>query len=145
MNDKKRLFDFDKLSLLFLVPFPLDVLDGLVLEDSFLTIKKESRNIGYKKGLGGEVLVSEILDNIHTLELNYLPNSSVVPKLNALRVAKTQFGIAIQNNSAPRYKGGASECRFLDTPDTKIGTIGFDDLKFNILMTDYIGAYLPSP
>jgi hypothetical protein len=145
VNDKKRLFDFTKLSLLFLVPFPVDVLEGLVLEESFLNIKKESKNVGYKKGLGGEVLISEILDNVHLLELTYLPNSPVVTSLTNLRIAKTQFGIALQNNSAPRYKGGASECRFLDTPDTQVGTAGFGDLKFTVLMTDYIGVYLPSP
>jgi hypothetical protein len=144
VNDKKRLFDFYKLSLFLLWPAPLDLLSGLVLEDSFLNIKKESKNVGYKKGLGGEVLISEILDNCHTLELKYLPNSSVVPSLNAIRVAKTQFGIAIRNNSSPKYKGAASECRFLDTPDLQIGTDGFGDPKFTILMTDYIGVYLSS-
>lgn len=142
MEDKKRLFDFSKLSLLFLVPFPFDALEGLVLEDSFLNIKKESRNIGYKKGLGGEVLISEVLDNVHLLELTYLPNSPAIVKLTGLRIAKTQFGMTIQNNSSPKYKGAASECRILDTPDTKIGTVGFDDLKYTILMTDYLGVYL---
>lgn len=141
-DNRKRLFDFDKLNLLLLSPFPIDLLEGLVLEDSFLSIKKESKNIGYKKGLGGEVLISEQLDNIHILELNYLPNSPLIPELNTLRVAKTQFGITIKNSSAPKYKGVATECRFIDSPDTKIGIKGFDDLKFNILMTDYIGVYL---
>lgn len=144
MNDKRRLFDFEKFSLFLLWPAPLDILNGLVLEESFLNIKKQSKNIGYKVGLGGEVLISEILDNVHTLELNYLPNSSIVSTLNAIRSAKTQFGIIIQNNSAPKYKGISSECRFMDTPDISIGTDGFHDTKFNILMTDYIGIYLPA-
>ncbi|MCB1176521.1 MAG: hypothetical protein KDK36_02975 [Leptospiraceae bacterium] len=141
-DDKKRLFDFDKLNLLLLSPLPIDLLEGLVLEDSFLSIKKESKNIGWKKGLGGEVLISEQLDNVHTLDLKYLPNSPLVFQLNTLKVAKTQFGITLQNNSAPKYKGAATECRFIDTPDLKVGVKGFEDLQFKILMTDYIGVYL---
>lgn len=141
-NGKKRLFDFSKLSLFLLSPLPIDLLEGLVLEDSFLNIKKESKSISYKKGLGGEVLISEIFDSVYFLELNYLPNSPVVFELGILRSAKMQFGIKIQNNSAPKYKGAASECRFFETPETKVGTMGFGDLRFIILMTDYIGLYL---
>lgn len=144
MSDKRRLFDFDKLNLLLLSPAPLDLLTGLVLEDSFVSVKKESKNIGYKKGLGGEVLVSELFDSIHLLELKYLPNSPIVYKLHSLKILKTQFGITIQNNSAPKYKGVASECRFLENPGLQIGTSGFNDLELTILMTDYVDVFLPN-
>ncbi len=142
MSDKKRIFDFKNLSMFLIAPFLIDLLDGLVLEESFIMIKKESKTVGYKKGLGGEVLISEILDDVSMLELKYLPNAEIIPKLNALRVVKTQFGLQVKNRIAPKYLGAARECRFLEKPETKIGTIGFDDLRIMILMTDYIDAYL---
>ncbi|MBK8397430.1 MAG: hypothetical protein IPL26_19625 [Leptospiraceae bacterium] len=144
MDNKKRLFDFDKLSLILLSPIPWDLLEGLVLEDSFLSVKKESKNIGYKRGLGGEVLISEIFDSVHLLTLTYLPNSPIVYKLHSLKILKSQFGLNIQNNSAPKYKGVASECRFLENPQVKVGTNGFGDLEFQILMTDYVDVFLPN-
>jgi hypothetical protein len=47
-----------------------------------------------------------------------------------------------QNNSSPRYKGIASECRFIEKPSIKLGQKGFDDFVYKILMTDYNEVFL---
>jgi hypothetical protein len=139
----KRLFDFDKLNIVLITPIPISIIEGLVLENSFLSIEKEAKHVNYKVGLGGEVLVSENFHGIHFLDLNYLPNSPSVLEIDILKKIKTQFGVLIQNNSAPKYKGIASECRVLEVPSTGIGTEGFSNKKFRILMTDFIEVYLP--
>lgn len=139
---KKRLFDIDKLSVILLYPLPIEITEGLILEDSFLTIEKANKElVKHKVGLGGEVLINENFDPVHYLTLNYLPSAPAVVELGLLQKAKTQFGVVIQNNSAPKYKGVASECRILNKPDVSIGTIGFKDSVFKILMTDYIETY----
>lgn len=139
---KKRLFDIDKLSVILLYPLPIEITEGLILEDSFLTVEKINKDlVKHKVGLGGEVLISENFDSVHSLTLNYLPTAPAVVELGLLQKAKTQFGIVIQNNSAPKYKGAASECRIVNKPDVSIGIGGFRDCIFKILMTDYIEIY----
>lgn len=139
---KKTLFDFKKLSMVILSPIPLDATEGLSLQDSF--IAREKLNPGLvtqKTGLGGEALLSENLDSVFTLTLTYLPSAEILQKLDILKKLKTQFGIFISNNSAPFYKGVASECRFIEVPNWTIGTSGFSDLPYKIIMTDFIDVF----
>ncbi|HMV44714.1 MAG TPA: hypothetical protein PK079_25100 [Leptospiraceae bacterium] len=141
---KKRLFDFDKISVQLLTPFPLDITEGLVLKDSFLSISPVANNqVNYKVGLGGEVLVSENFNQVHILQIEFIPTAPHIVEIDLLKKAKTQFGILIQNNSAPKYKGTASECRILEKPKIDIGTSGFGDFTYKILMTDYVDVFIP--
>ncbi len=140
-----KLFDFTKFSLQVLTPIPQDVTEGMVLSNSFLSIAPAEKNrVKYKSGLGGEVLISETLNPVHLLTLRYLPDADAVRIFDLLYDAKTQFGVTIQNNSAPRYMGGATNCRFVEFPLPDVGGEGFRDDQYVIIMTDYKGKKLPS-
>lgn len=140
-----KLFDFTKFSLQVLTPIPQDVTEGMVLSNSFLSIAPAEKNrVKYKSGLGGEVLISDTLNPVHLLTLRYLPDADAVRTFDLLYKARTQFGVVIQNSSAPRYKGGATECRFVEYPLPEAGSDGFRDSQYIIIMTDYAGAFLPS-
>lgn len=143
---KQRNFDLKKLSITLLTPLPVDVSGGLVLSGNFFELTKVVPSlVNYKVGLGGETLVSESFNDVHILTLTYLASAPIVFTLDALKKVKTQFGILIQNNSAPRYKGIASECRFIEKPSIKLGQKGFEDFVYKILMTDYNEVFLTSP
>lgn len=136
-------FNLDKLSITLLTPVPVDVSDGLALAGNFFELTKAANNlVNYKVGLGGETLISENYNDVYVLQLTYLPSAQIVFTLDALKKAKTQFGILIQNNSSPRYKGVASECRFIEKPSLKGGQKGFEDFVYKILMTDYNEVFL---
>ncbi|WP_061244833.1 hypothetical protein [Leptospira noguchii] len=141
----KRLFDIEKLTITLLIPTPLDIAAGLVLEDPFLKIQKEDpKLIKFKVGLGGETLLNENINNVHSVELYYLPSAPAVSELDLLKKAGTRFGILFQNNSSPRYKGMASNCRIVEKPPLAVGVKGFGTLVWKILMADYIEIYLGS-
>lgn len=138
-----KFFTSDELYVIFLIPFPVDMSAGLSIRDSYLEIAKQDKNrVSAKSGLGGEVLISDVFDPIHTLNLTYLPNTKAVEILETLLVLKTQFGVFIHNDSSPIYKGIASECRIIQAPDTGVGNSGFKNLDYKIVMSDYVGAYL---
>lgn len=140
----RKLFDFTKFSLQLLTPIPLDVTEGMVLSNSFCVLAYSDKNrVKVKVGLGGEVLISESQNPVHLLTLRYLPGADAVRQFDLLYKARTQFGISVQNNSTPRYKGGATECRFVEYPLPEAGNEGFRDNQYIIVMTDYIGGYLP--
>ncbi|UMQ59866.1 hypothetical protein [Leptospira interrogans] len=140
---EKRFFDLEKFNIMLLTPAPLDATAGLILEEEFLKIQKEdAKLVKYKVGLGGEVLVNENQNEVHSLELMYLPSAPVVAKLDLLKKAGTRFGILIQNKSAPKYKGVSSNCRILEKPNVEIGTKGFGNSVWKILMVDYTEVYL---
>lgn len=103
-----------------------------------------SNLVSYSVGLGGETLVSENLNGVHTLSLSYLPSAEITLKLDILKKLKTQFGIFINNVSSPGYKGMASECRIIEKPKVHIGTIGFKDFSYKIVMTDYVEIFITS-
>ncbi|EMN59822.1 hypothetical protein KHM19_21370 [Leptospira borgpetersenii] len=103
---EKRFFDIEELSITLIAPIPFDVTAGLILEDKFLKIQKEDpKLVKYKVGIGGEVLTNKNLNEVHSLELQYLPSAPAVAKLDLLKKAGTRFAILIQNKSAPKYKG----------------------------------------
>lgn len=139
---KKNLYVFKKLTLTFLTPIPIDGRAGLILDVSHISIEFVGKSaVNYKVGLNGEVLISENLNSVCVLTLKYLPNAPSVAALDLLKKAKTQFGIFINNSSSPSYKGMASECRILEKPSVDIGTNGFDNISYKILMTDYLDIY----
>ena len=141
----KRTFDVEGLSIILITPIPLEISEGLILQETFMSIEKLTKDlVGHKVGLGGEVLVNEKYDMIHTLTLTYLPTAPAVVELGLLEKLKTQFGLMIKNNSAPRYRGFASECRILNKPDIAIGIGGYKDLVWKIIMADYVDAYTGS-
>lgn len=143
-GEAKHIFDLSSLTIK-LLPYAIDITGGLVLKESSVVIERQNRDlVKVKSGLGGEVLISENIENIHILTLEYLPTATAVYQLGLLQKSKTQFGIYIKNDRAPKYKGIASECRILDKPKIAIGTSGFSDTAYKILMTDYIEAFLPN-
>lgn len=141
--DLRRVFDLRKLSITLLTPAPIDISSGISERESAIKIDKVTKDlVKTKTGLGGEVLISEQFDDIHLLTIVYLPTSKAVQVFEILRKLKTQFGIVISNNSAPQYKGAASDCRLIGKPDTSIGVkSGFADMPFRIIMTDYIDVF----
>jgi hypothetical protein len=139
---KRNLFDFKKMTITVLAPLPMDAMDGLVLEETYLSVEHIGKNlISHKVGLNGEVLISENLNGVCTLTLKYLPNVSMVSALDWIKKSKMQFAVYISNNSSPKYKGVASECRIMEKPVVGIGTGGFRDYSYKILMSDYIDVY----
>ncbi len=125
-------------------PAPFDVTAGLILDgSSFFKIQKEDpKLLKYKVGIGGEILVNENLNNIHVLDLQYLPNAPAVARLDILKKIGTRFGFLVQNDSSPRYKGISSNCRILEKPVISPGGKGFADSVWKILMIDYTDSYL---
>jgi len=138
------MFNLDKFSLTLLSPVPLDISEGLVLDESFLTVvKSEKELVKVKSGLGGEVLISENLNSLYSLDLIYLPNAKANIILEGLVTIGTQFGMLIQC-PFPKYKGVASECRVVKRPDLALRTTGLDDTAWSIIMSDYIGKFIPT-
>ncbi|WP_061216222.1 hypothetical protein [Leptospira santarosai] len=140
---EKRFFDIGEFSITLLTPAPFDATAGLILEDKFLKIQREDVKLQkYKVGIGGEVLTNKNLNEVHSLELQYLPSAPAVARLDLLKKIGTRFAILIQNKSAPKYKGMSSNCKILEKPNVEIGTKGFATSIWKILMVDYIEAYL---
>ncbi|EMO26207.1 hypothetical protein LEP1GSC170_1488 [Leptospira interrogans serovar Bataviae str. HAI135] len=142
----KKLFDFKNLSVTLLTPVPVDVTAGLILEgSSFLKVTKEDpKLIKYKIGIGGEVLVIDGVNDLNILDLQYLPNAPAISTLEILKKIGTRFGLLIQNDSSPKYKGMSSNCRILEKPNLDIGKSGFSNLPWKILLLDYSDVYLNS-
>lgn len=138
---RDRKFDVRKLSIIAITPAPIDITNGLVLDDGINIEKQSADLVSNTVGLGGEVLTSEISNDVHILTLKYLPSAVAVGQLSALKF--TSFGIAISNSSEPKYKGIASSCKILNKPDIGISAKkGFSDSVWKILMTDYMESYL---
>jgi hypothetical protein len=140
--NKSRVFDIDKFSITLLTPVPIDISSGISTDNDSVKLEKQSKElVKFKTGLGGEVLVSEQFSSVHFLSIVFLPIARAVQILETLRIAKTQFGILINNNSAPRYKGIASECRILNKPDFIQDDSGFKNQTWKFIMTDYLEIY----
>lgn len=142
----KRLFDFGDMSVMLLTPIPVDVTPGLILEgSSFLRVAKEdTKLLKYKVGIGGEVWVDNSISDVNILDLQYLPNAPAISTLEVLKKTGTRFGLLIQNDSSPKYKGISSNCRILEKPNLDIGNKGFSNLAWKILLLGYNEVYLNS-
>ncbi|WP_061241537.1 hypothetical protein [Leptospira interrogans] len=142
----KKNFRFEALSVTLLTPVPVDVTAGIVLEESsFLGVTKEDpKLLKYKVGIGGEVWVDDSVKDVGVLELKYLPNAPAISTLEILKKTGTRFGLLIQNDSAPKYKGMCSNCRILEKPNLGIGNKGFANLAWKILLLGYNEVYLNS-
>lgn len=142
----KKIFRFEALSVTLLTPVPVDVTAGIVLEESsFLGVTKEDpKLLKYKVGIGGEVWVDDSVKDVGVLELKYLPNAPAISTLEILKKTGTRFGLLIQNDSAPKYKGMSSNCRILEKPNLGIGNKGFANLAWKILLLGYNEVYLNS-
>ncbi|WP_061246165.1 hypothetical protein [Leptospira interrogans] len=142
----KKIFRFEALSVTLLTPAPVDVTAGIVLEESsFLGVTKEDpKLLKYKVGIGGEVWVGDSVKDVGVLELKYLPNAPAISTLEILKNTGTRFGLLIQNDSAPKYKGMSSNCRILEKPNLGIGNKGFANLAWKILLLGYNEVYLNS-
>ncbi|MCX8000787.1 MAG: hypothetical protein N3A69_17870 [Leptospiraceae bacterium] len=135
-------FEIGKFSVLLLTPAPIDVTSGLVL-DKTIIIRKQSPLIYTKVGLGGEVLISEGFSRLTLIELTYLPNAEANKVLEGLVTLGAQFGISISNNSKPKWKALASECRVEKRPDVEITSKNaFQDLTWSIVATDFIQKFI---
>lgn len=135
-----KVFDLDKLTINYIIDnAPIDGSSGCVIDGDFLKIAKEAaEETKTRKGTKGEsYTVLSIEDNIRVVTVTYLPSSAVVAVLQAARAAKKQFGIAITNNSEPKYKFFASNCVIAEEPETVInGKDGFKDYEFKIRCSD---------
>lgn len=139
----RRLFEFDSVSIhLIYTVAPIDITEGLVLDESYISIKWEGSDTKYTEGLGGEVHISHVPSNAAILDLVYLPSSKNVINLDNVNKTRIPFGIVVQNNSSPRYYGVATRCRILNRPDISIERSGFSNSRWAIVMADYIEKYL---
>lgn len=128
---------------MLLTPVPVDVSSGLVLEKSFLNVRRVSPLIQYRVGLGGEVLLSENFSRVAELSLVYLPNAKANGVLEGLVTLGSQFGLQIKSKSQPKYIGIASECRIKERPEIDVTQQrGFEDFKWTIIMTDFIQKFI---
>lgn len=131
-----KVFDLDQLSVNFIVDgAPIDGTAGLVIDGDFLKIAKETaEETKTRKGTKGEsYTVLSVEDNIRNVEIQYLPGSSMIPVLQSIRQNKKSFGLAITNNSSPKYKFFAPSCTIADEPETVVnGKDGFKDYMFKI-------------
>jgi hypothetical protein len=131
-----RIFDLDQLTINYIIDgAPIDGTAGCVIDGDFLKIAKETaEETKTRKGTKGEsYTVLSVEDDIRTVTVTYLPSSAVVTVLQAARAAKKKFGIAITNNSEPRYKFFAPSCMIADEPETIVnGKDGFKDYEFKI-------------
>ena len=131
-----KVFDLSKVSINYIINgAPLDGSAGLVIDSDFLKIMKETaEEVKTRKGTRGEsytVLSSE--DNVRNVEVSYLPASPMIAVLQLARKNKTKFGIAITNDSEPKYKFLAPTCYIADEPETVVhGKDGFKDYTFKI-------------
>lgn len=138
-------FEFDKFSLVIgIAGVGKSLTNGLVLEDSFLSIVKDKQDlVRFKSGIGGEKLVIKPIKNrVSYLKLKYLPTTSVFQTFDLLDTLDIQFPVTIENKSNPRYKGFASECYLMKKHSIEIGVKGFKDGEYTILMTDYVEVAL---
>jgi hypothetical protein len=131
-----KVFDLEQLSINLIEDgAPIDVSNGCVIDGDFLKIAKETaEETQTRKGTKGEsYTVLSVEDNIRNVEVTYLPGSSPVVVLQRLRQAKKRFGIAITNNSEPKYKFFAPSCVIAEEPETVVnGKEGFKDYVFKI-------------
>lgn len=131
-----KVFDLDQLSINIIEDgAPIDVTAGAVIDGDFLKIAKETaEETKTRKGTKGEsYTVLSVEDNIRNVELMYLPASAPVAQLQRLRQSKKRFGLAIINNSEPKYKFFAPSCVVAEEPETVInGKDGFKDYTFKI-------------
>lgn len=140
--EKKKIFKPSEVSVTLLTPFPINVEDGLALENGIQIEKKTPELINLNVGLGGEVLISEKFDDIHILTLTFIPSAVAVYKIDLLKKLKTRFGILIKNGTVPKYKGIASNCRVIQKPNIAIGGLpGWNDSVWKIAMIDYLEVY----
>ena len=138
-----KFYDIEKLSIVLLTPAPVDIVKGLAVEEEFFNLDKVSKDIAYKVGIGGEVQINQLQNDIHSLQLIYLPNAPAIYQIGALRKAKTEFGIMIQNKSSPNYKGAASKCRIEEKPSVMIGRNGLKNRTYKIILFDFLDIDLP--
>lgn len=141
----EKIFDRSKFSVVVLTPAPIDITDGLIQEgDLFESTKETKEESQTRKGLNNEsytTMFSE--DKTRELVLRYLPASTAVTTLRALRDNKSVFGIIVKNDSAPKYMLTASNCMIKEDPGTKVnGKSGFADNEFKIRAVDADEKYL---
>ncbi len=140
---KRRLFDFDSVSVsLVITAMPINITDGLVLSETFLSVRQDEPAVNFVRGLGGEILISDNLDTVAMLELVYVPSSKNVIDLDRAFKSGVSFGMVIQNISSPKYYGVATNCRIINKPDLDIGINGYGNSRWKIIMADYVETYL---
>ncbi|UOG40793.1 hypothetical protein [Leptospira noguchii] len=141
-----KVFDLSKISVIITTPSPVDITPGLVIDGDFFSVEKENKDeVTTRRGTRDESYsTNSIQDSSRIITLKYIPSAPAVSELDLLKKAGTRFGILFQNNSSPRYKGMASNCRIVEKPPLNVGVKGFGTSVWKILMADYIEIYLGS-
>ena len=130
-------FDFTDVTIKVLTPIPVDITEGLVLRESFIGVKKESKEVSVNVGIGGEVLISDNFHPVSMLTVEYLPNAKGASIFDAYARTSLPFGIYV-SAKYPKYKGVASYCRIFERADKKIEKTGLNNQVFKIVMTDFL-------
>lgn len=131
-----KIFDLEQLTINVIEDgAPIDCSAGAQVDGDFLKISKaNAEETKTRKGTKGESYTAlSVEDNIREVEITYLPGSLPVSVLQRLRQSKKRFGLAITNNSSPKYRFVAPTCFVADEPETVVnGKEGFKDYTFKI-------------
>ncbi len=134
------MFDLNQLTITAVIDgAPMDISAGAVIDADFLKIAKETaEETKIRKGTKNEsYIILSVEDNIHNINIMYLPNSSAAKILKAARKGKKVFELYITNNSEPKYKFVGKQCTIAKQPETVVnGKEGFKDYEFEIKCGD---------